>query len=369
MGSLLTGLRAVSATVLCAVLLLLVGCGDASVTLVPAQGTSSAPPPFPLPVPPSTATRALVGFSDGIAVLDLDARRILSRSPRGPLWGPRDMAFDTDGSRVLLVESDVDLGLSELSSVSFLPPSSFGFRTPWGSIDGEARVVPTAFGVVLFERGYDTRAQLLEASPGAAEGRAVEPPMSLELAPSGAGLSFRMLTRAPPAGRAHLVEMPLDADGLGLPTSVELEGGGAVGPSARLAGPWLADVSRGTLVLRAVSGHHLGPPRSLELKTSRVEHFVSLDDGAWALLLADPSAVAVVSLDEAGAPFVAGVVPLPGQVAAADVFFSRDLIVLGRESLLAATDAGVFEITLVDGEPALEQGFAGLSGPLAALDP
>lgn len=362
MGTLLRRLapRALS---LCLVFLASLGCGDPRAE--PPGATLAEAPPRDAPLLPvsASALHALGLGADGLALFDASSGAVLDEAPTLGLDGPRDVALASAGDRVLVVESDLDEGSSELAEYPLSEAPDLGERASWGPVDGEVRVLSTPFGTLLFERSYGERVRLVGGAPGAIDRRALPCPTSLTSERSAEGLVLRWL--APEAGApTRLVRLRVDEAGLAEPETRELP---EVGPSARLAGPWLADLQGEQLVLRRFEGAELGPARSFELKASRVEHFLQLDERTFAALLSGPSAVALLSLGDDGRPAHAARLPLSGRVAVADVFFSRDLVALAPDLLLVATDQGAMVLGVGADALWVERELRGVSGPFAAL--
>jgi hypothetical protein len=320
------------------------------------------PPELPALAVTSSPRLTLAFAANQLALFDADSGEVLSEAPTLGLDGPRDVALGAAEDRVFVVESDLDDGSSELAEYA-LSAGSLGERAAWGPVDGELRVLPTAFGTLLFERSYGERVRLSGGAPGAVDQRALPSPTSLTTEPSADGLVLRLLTRTAGSGPTQLVRLRVDGSGLGEPEVHELAD---VSPSARVAGPWLADIQGEQVVLRRLEGAELGPARSLELNASRLEHFVELGDDRFALLLSGPSAVALLTLERGAAPRVEAL-PLRGRVAVADVFFSRDLVALAPDLLLVATDAGVTVLGVAANELRVERELPALAGPFAAL--
>jgi hypothetical protein len=293
----------------------------------------------------------------------------------------RDGALDPWGGRLLTFESDDDSGGGEIASHPLLPGPEgtvLGAREHLAWVDGRVRLLPSPFGVVVFEEGYGQRWKLLGAAPGPSV--IAPPPASawIEIGPASATVHAL-------AGDVALerITAQVGPAGLGPPSVEVLPAGSTPPPPARLVpapalgDAVLVDVAGGELEVRRVDSASVGPAARVPLggPGARVEAALPIDGGEIVvLLMSSPSALTAIRLDPGGAVTSMAGVPLPGEVTQAAPFFSRDVARLGQDHVVAATSTGVYALRLTRDaggvQLEMESAFDGsaLRGPVLALE-
>ena len=351
---------------------------------VPAESETSPAPGASAPASPAGRPPPdLVAWTAGGELAVVDGLTGAVRRRLATTGGvERDVAFDPWQERVLAFEGDDDGG-GEIVAHPLVPGRDGprpGGRAHLAWVDGRARLLPSPFGVVVFEEGYGERWQLLGASPGPSV--IAPPPASAWLSIDPSGVRVNALARGPGLER---LAARVDPTGLAPPSAATILAASASGPStARLVpGPApgvavLVDVVGASLSVRLVASDSTGPGALVPLaaRGMRIEAAVPLEGGEMvALLMSGPAEVMVIAVDPGGAVSAAAHAPLPGQVTAAPTFFSRDLAAHGSGGVLAATSAGVFSLRVLRGsggvQLGIERGFDGsaLRGPVTALGP
>lgn len=328
---------------------------------------------------------ALAWTGEGaLAVIDGRTGAVRSSVEGAGLGGVRDVAYDPWGKRAFVFEGDAQDGWGEISGHALIAGPlgpTLGPYVHLAFIDGEARLLASPLGVVVFEAGaYGARCKVLFDAGGPASSVALPSPASAWVEAGGA-ISLRTIHYED--GAIVRGSVPLKWKSIGAPSFESL--GLAVGPesSARLVhapargGAILLAIEGSALSLRLAGGASPGPAAEVPLGAAglRIEHAIALDDGAVVLaLLSGQSRVVAVMTDEAGAIVGSDTLDLPGVVRQETTFFSHDLARLDDRRALAATSAGVVAIRVIREagtvQLAIDPTFVGdaLRGPVAAID-
>jgi hypothetical protein len=256
-----------------------------------------------------------------------------------------------------------------------------------GWVDGDARLLASPLGVVVFEESYGERWKVLFSDEETTSSVPAPLPASAWIRGGETTFTIHALTYADPDllyRRAADVKWDFIA-------SPATSGLNVVGVSAPPTARMINAPARGDallfdvipngpmgdeVVVRAVMGPNAGPPSSIPLGASgqRIEDAIAVDGGEVALMLiSGDSRVLAVETDAAGAVIHADVLFLPGDVRQETRFFSHDLSALGARRALAATSAGVFSIKVdrnasgvhLSFEPSFDGSF--LRGPIATI--
>jgi hypothetical protein len=357
---------------------------------VPDPEPGEAPAPA-VPRAPAAAGRLappdLVAFSSSgeLALVDgtTGAVRQTVAAPGGP--GECDLVWDRWAQRLLVFQGDADDG-GEIAAYPVLPVRGgvwLGARRHEAWVDGWVRLLPAPAGAIVFEEGYGERWSLLAAGPTVSVSAPMPAAAWLAVDPGGAVLHALTVSADPPALERR--EAFVGAMGLSVPAVTPLAGAPAslpatarLVPAPAVGDAILVDVDGASLVVRRLDGGTAGPASLVPLPSAglRIEAAVPLRGGAVvALLMSGSPRVMAVAVDGSGVWSVAHL-PLPGDVAPAERFFSRDLAAQGHSRLLVATSTGVHAVRVsVDDETgvalAVLPSFAGgsLRGPLAVIDP
>jgi hypothetical protein len=261
-------------------------------------------------------------------------------------------------------------------------------------VDGQARLWPAPAGIVVFERGYAEIWKLLRDDGLPTASLAASPPASVVGRSTEAGLHLTALSYGPPGSApallrtqtlvttdslAALCSEPLCATPMTVPPSARLVRWDRRGDDGERGDSVLVDLAAGRPVLRPVAEESAGAPLPVTMggRFGRIEQALALPPTGrqsrrrLALLLSDPTALAVIATDAGATAATGATLELPGAPRPTDRFFSRSALVLSPERLLVATDAGVWAIrTWTEGDTIrlrLDHRFAGatLRGPLA----
>ncbi len=358
----------------------------ATVGVGPSAGPPDAGPreEGPRPSPPAglRAARLVAARREGgLAVVDAASGAVVATAPATSGRG-RDGAVDPWARPSVAFGGEDDADGGELAT---LPLDRAGIGAPrhltW--VDGDARIVATPFGVVVFEAGYGARWRLLPHDGAPGPSVTAPAPLSIAIPAGPSGVSLRALVPADGGGLA-LATAAVGPAGLGTPTLEAIDGLAAEGAAPRwvetpaMGGSLLVDVVRGEILVHRVSADgKAGPARRLEgslaSPRSRLEHAAAIEGGRrLALLLSKPSRVVVVVLGDGLATGAAIAHDLPGNVRIEPRFFSRELVVLGRRIFVATTEGVVaLDVGADPGDPPLDPapGFPieGLCGPLALM--
>lgn len=302
------------------------------------------------------------------------------------LGGTRDLAYDADKARLWVAESDADAPDGEVASHAVTAGAGgpqVGARLFEAAIAGDARLLPSALGTVLFEDVSAGAWRLLGGAGVASAAVSGPPPTSawltkelnrtfvraLVYGPSAAELDVAG-ARLLPGAVAPVTLAPLVIDAGTLPPCAR------VVPAPARGGALLLDVSGSFLTVRPLSGAVVGAPAQVPLGAVglRIEAAVSLSGGAVVVALFS-GITEVVALEITPQLTIGSLakVPLAGLTAPTTRFLSHDLVAQGAGRVAAATSAGVFSVRVTTTPTgvhlAVDGGFAGgeLRGPLAAL--
>jgi hypothetical protein len=300
------------------------------------------------------------------------------------LGGRRDLAYDAVEGRLWAAETDVDAPDGEVASYAVTNGAGgpqVGGRVFAAATAGEARLLPTALGPVLFEDAGAGAWRLLGA--GAASGAVSGPRPAAAWATTGAaGTSVHGLVYGPSSGELDVAAATL-GPGVGVvfgaalgPDAGTLPACARVVPAPARGGALLLDVSGAFLTVRTLNGAAVGAPAHVPLGAVglRLEAAVALSGGAVVVaLLSGATEVLALEIDAQLAITSMAKVALGGLTAPATPFFSHDLVVQGLDRVAAATSGGVFSMWVTTSpigvHLAVDGAFAGsaLRGPLAAL--
>ena len=380
-----------------------VGCGGASVPPDEAEATPASPlgadkpssTPLPKVVPPNEVSieqwlslipDALTWTSTGdLAIVDGESGAIRQIRPTADLGGARDLVYDPWGRRAVVLEVEPDGKSAEIASYA-VEKTAAGYhmnpRLHEGWVDGDARLLPSPLGLVVFEESNGERWDVLYNDQESVKTIAAPRPASAWITGGDWDYTIHALTYTD-LGLLYRRAAEVTWKNIGAPATSGLNVA-QVGspPTARLlhaparGDALLFDVAGTDLVVRPVKGPNAGPSSLVPLGAAgqRIEHAVAIDGGEVALLLiSGDSRVVAVETDAAGAVIHADVLSLPGQVRQETRFFSHDLATVGQRHALAGTSAGVFSI-LVKRDAAgvhlsFEPGFDGslLRGPISTI--
>jgi hypothetical protein len=340
-------------------------------------------PPAPIAVSPAPAPAAIPDFaaftaSGDLAIAAGDTGAIRSTAAAGAT-GERDLAWDPWNGRVLVQQTDEESDGGEIAAYP-LADGALGARSHLVWVDGRARLLATPFGPVVFEVGYGQRWKLLGDQPSSSV--IAPPPASAWLSIDPEGTLVHALDHGANGDELHLRTALVSSTGISAPLDLPLGLAPATQPpTTRLVpapargGAVLLDVAGASLAVRLVHDSSVDPPSLVPLPSpgARIEAAVALAGGeVVALLLSGQTTL--LAIDAGGAVSSRAEVPLPGDVAPADRFFSRDLAALSDTRLLAATSAGVhaLDVTHPPGSDlalALDATFDGaaLRGPICLV--
>jgi len=341
--------------------------------------------------------RALVASTvDGHwAIVDAATGAVRSSVPAGPQAFLRDAVIDPWFGRLLAFEAYEDewgeivsypLGLA-MTSVEAPPP--LGDRDVLGWLTGDARLLSSPHGPVLFEFWQGSRWRLMPSEGGFAASRVAAPPRSVWAWQDGGGLWLEALTYGTPGQAAQLEVASGVVDGQGLsdvtaaplPVSAAhtLDTSARMVPASWLGGAVLADVTGAGVSVWSLPWCAVDADCSpdagwvIPIEGQRLEQIVALPElETVALLMSAPAQLVTVRLPSSTAVSY-DVLALPGEVRVEARFFSRDMLAHGAARLLVATEQGVIaaDVTTASGDVhvALDPVFegAGLRGPLAGF--
>lgn len=333
------------------------------------------------------ALEAIVWTSQGdLAIIDGETGAIKQLAATSYFTGQTDVVYNRWASEVLVFELDDEAQTGEITSYPVLLGRSgahLDARVHRAWIDGEARLLPTPGGYVIFEASYGERWKVLSSDEWTTRNVIAPCPASAWVT-STDNQGFTVAGMSYGEGQTLLRhELRVDADTLS-PLTTSTLGATPAGdpptarmiPAAALGGALLFDVVGSDLAVRLVNGPLVAPAALAPLGQEglRIEHVVSLDGGEVALLLlSGDSRVMAVETAPGGALKSFATLALPGVVREEKRFFSHDLVALGPHSALAATSLGVFSIRMTRSGAGvrleLEPGFGGaaLRGPIAAI--
>lgn len=340
--------------------------------------------PAPTPMP-----EILTWTSEGdLAVVDGRTGAIKQISETAHFSGQPDVIYDPWTAEAVVFEKDDESETGEISTYPVILGSAgarLGSRAHKSWIDGEARLLPTPEGYVIFEQSYGERWKVFFADQQTTSNAVAPCPASAWVTP-GSGQDFTVhglsygesgsLVRHALSVEGHIVDAPV-ATPLRLMAAGDPPTARMI-PAPALGDALLFDVVGSDLAVRLLSGANVGPKALVPLGVAglRVEQALGLEGGAVALLLlSGESRVLAVETSPEGAVTSYASLALPGVVREARRFFSHDLEALGSHSALAATSLGVFAITMTRSGAgvslALDPSFCGaaLRGPIAALAP
>jgi len=380
-----------------------VGCGEAALPSEEGEAKPSAPlgagapssTPHPRGEPPNEAAieqwislipDVLTWTSaDDLALIDGQSGAVRQIRSTAGLGGTRDLIYDPWQRRAVVFELDGQNG--EIASYAVEKTIGGHHMQPrlheaW--VDGDARLLPSPLGIVVFEESYGERWKVLFNDQESTTSVPAPRPASAwitggawdftihALTYTDVGLLYRRAAKVTWKKIASPDTSGLNVVQVGSPPTARLLHAPARGDAL------LFDVMGTDLVVRPVKGPNAGPSTIIPLGAAgqRIEHAVAFDGGAVALLLiSGDSRVLAIETDTAGAVTHTDVLSLPGQVRQETRFFSHDLATLGRRHALAGTSAGVFSILVkrdaVGVHLSLEPGFNGssLRGPIATISP
>ena len=333
------------------------------------------------------ALEAVVWTSQGdLAIIDGETGTIKQLAPTSYFGGQPDVVYNRWTSEVLIFELDDESQTGEITSYPVLLDRGGAHlenRVHRAWIDGEARLLPSPTGYVIFEASYGERWKVLSADGWTTKSVIAPCPASAWVTP-GSEQEFTVQALSYGEGQTLLHhELHVSADTLSALTTSPL-GVAPAGdpptarmiPAVALGGALLFDVVGSDLAVRLVNGPLVAPAALAPLGQAglRIEHAVGFDGGEVALLLlSGDSRVMAVETTPEGALKSFATLALPGVVREEKRFFSHDLIALGPHGALAATSLGVFSIRMTRSGAGvrleLEPGFGGaaLRGPIAAI--
>jgi hypothetical protein len=321
--------------------------------------------------------------NDELAAIDGFRGAVLASAVAERFVTARDVAYDPWRRRIVVFEGRDESG--EIASYPVSPDPAaprLGARDHVAWVDGVARVWTCPVGIVVFEDLFGPRWKVVETDGVQAPSIAAPRPASVSSIPEEGGLGIMALTYGFAGLPPHLhrvsadieagesldpVQTPLGVDPATEPPTTRLVPRPAIGDAV------LVDVDGGRATLRiiAASGLSWPIPVAAGAPIQRIEHAVSLRGGEVVIALAaSPASLVAISMGGGSGTIAQASLALPGVVREEAQFFSRDLVPLSDERVLAATDAGVFAVVVRSAADGLtlsfDDGFEGrgLRGPL-----
>lgn len=323
----------------------------------------SLPPTIPIEASATPPSEDVVAFSTTGALVVIDAATGALAARAEPLEGSRaqDVVFNP-WSRKLVVYHAYDDEWGSVLSYPVLQDNSLGSAESLGDVGGDARLLPTPFATLLFNRDYDESWNLLGMTAPANNVVAQPSPLAAYLDDED---RVHGLTCVDDEGLS-LRSVSVDASGFGEVTTSLL---GRPCTSAWLADDNLFEVEEGKLVAHTLGDVTVRGRQTFGIETSTIVAGASAP-GLYVLLVTEPPrALLFTSTD--GQITLTSSVPLPDVVGDTKLF-SRN-VVIARQRVLAATLKGVmaFDIASEGGLPTLiaDNQFEGkhLRGPLEHL--
>lgn len=321
------------------------------------------PPTIPVAAPTAEPSQDVVAFATegDLVIFDPVTGDIKARS--GPIHDSRpvDVAFDPWSSKLTVYHAYEDAWGTVLS-YPLREDGTLADPESLGDVGGDARLLATPHGTLLFHREDDEDWTLLDGSASAHNVVAEPSPMAAFLDPKSRVHGLTCKDEEGLSVRSVLV----DEAGFGEVTTSLL---GRPCTSAWLYDDTLFEVDDGKLVVRSLSDLALPVRSTFDIETSAIVAGASAP-GLYVLLVNAPPRALLFTATETGVALTSSAT-LP-DVAWDTKLFTRNAII-AKQRVFAATMKGVmaFDITSEDGVPTLvpDNEFAGkhLRGPLEHL--
>lgn len=329
----------------------------------PPEDAKTLPPNVPVEAPTAQPSQDVVAFSTpgDLVIFDPVTGEIKARSAPIHDSRPVDVVFDPWSQKLTAYHAYED-AWGTILSYPLLDDGSLADPQSLGDVGGDARLLATRFGALLFHREDDEDWTLLEGNASAHNVVAEPSPLAAFLDHEGRVHGLTCKEDEGLSVRSVLV----DEAGFGDVTTSLL---GRPCSSAWLSDDTLFEVEDGKLVARPLSDLALPTRSTFDVETSAIVAGASAP-GLYLLLVNAPPRALLFAATEVGMILTSSA-PLP-DVAGDTKLFTRNAII-AKQRVFAATMKGVlaFDITSEGGVPTLvpDNQFEGkhLRGPLEHL--